>query len=517
MKRRSFIKNSAFVSVPLIINGNAISAFAKSTFAPPFQEQSDKILVLIQLDGGNDGLNTVLPVDQYDKLYNLRSNIIIPENKILSINDNLGFHPSMMAMHELYQEGQLKIIQNVGYPTPNRSHFRSTDIWTSGSPSQESWTTGWMGRYFESMYPGFPEAYPNEIQTDPFAITIASRVSETCQGISSNFSMAVTNPDNLSGLDQGNEDVVPNTPYGYELTFLRNAIAQTNAYGEVVSKAASSGSNAGTAYPEGNPLAQQLKIVAKLIAGGLQTSVYVVRMGGYDTHANQVESEDPTIGNHANLLKELSDAIFAFQDDIGKLGLGKKVLGMTFTEFGRQIKSNESLGTDHGEAGPMFLFGDCLDTQILGDNPNIPDSPEVREALPFQIDFRDVYGSVLKDWYNLSEGNVKDLLHPDFIKLDLLDGCGLTRNKNTHIPGPELNISPNPFMDSWNISIKTESEYLKIELYNNLGQKVDTVVNRNTQPGIHNFKVDSSNYKSGIYYCRVDLNGKIKTIKLIRK
>jgi len=515
MKRRSFIKRSAIVTVPLLINGHAISSWAKSPVPMPFYDQTDKILVLIQMDGGNDGLNTVIPINQYDQLVKHRSNVLIPENKILGLSDDLGFHPSMQEMRSLFDNGILKIIQNTGYPSPNRSHFRSTDIWSSGSPSNENWTTGWIGRYFDSLYPGFPEDYPNQNYPDPFAITIASRVSETCQGTSANYSMAIKDPANLTTLTEGTIDEVPDTPYGYELSFLRTAIAQTNAYGKVVSEAAENGQNLSNLYQEDNDLAGQLKTVAKLISGGLKTSIYVVRTGGFDTHANQVDLDDSSSGSHALLLQNLSDAISAFQDDLNLLDLDKRVLGLTFTEFGRQIKSNDSLGTDHGEAGPMFLFGSCVDPTILGTNPEIPDELEKRQALPYQVDFRNIYGSLLTDWFEMSEEDVRNLLWPDFVKLDLLDSCSSTSTNNFE-PEIDIQIIPNPFINDLSIRMNSNGDNLNIKLFNNLGQFKASIFEGTLSPGPQNLTYNGSSLSPGIYYLRVQQGSRIQTIKVIK-
>jgi len=515
MKRRTFLKNSALISVPVILNGNSISALAKPLGPVPFYEHSDKVLVLIQLDGGNDGLNTVIPLDQYSTLYNLRSNIIIPENKILKLNDATGLHPSMSALHNLYQEGQVKLINNVGYPAPNRSHFRSTDIWSSASPSNETWTSGWLGRYLESKYPSFPEGYPNDTYTDPFAITIASRVSETCQGSAANFSMAIANPDNFTNLDTGVEDEVPDSTYGYELNFLRNAIAQTNAYGEVVSKAAELGDNQSPLYDDSNKLAKQLKIVARLISGGLKTSVYVVRMGGFDTHANQVDASDPTIGNHADLLKSISDAIVAFQDDLKRMSLEDRVTGMTFTEFGRQIKSNESFGTDHGEGGPMFLFGSCVNPDILGNNPVIPENPEKRGAVDYQIDFRDIYGSLLMDVFSLSEGDIQNLFMHEFNKYHLVNPCDAT-NTYQEQAASGVTLSPNPVNANSTINLESTGGSVHIDIINNLGQHFGTHKIENIQAGKHRIPLNINGLLPGIYYCKVLVNNQLTTLKFIK-
>jgi uncharacterized protein (DUF1501 family) len=187
MKRRSFLKTSSVVSLPLLLNGMPISAYSRSRLFNFLNTETDKVLVLIQLNGGNDGLNTILPLDQYDNLANVRSNIIIPEGSALPIDDVTAFHPNMTGLRDLYLDGKMEIVQSVGYPNQNRSHFRSTDIWTSGSPADEAWNTGWLGRWMDGDHPTFPDAYPNPDFPDPLALTVGSLVSTTCQGSAANF------------------------------------------------------------------------------------------------------------------------------------------------------------------------------------------------------------------------------------------------------------------------------------------------------------------------------------------
>ena len=231
----------------------------------------------------------------------------------------------MTGLKSQFDDGRVSIVQAVGYPNQNRSHFRSSDIWTSGSPANQQWTTGWLGRYFEEGAPDYPTGYPNDDYPDPFAITLGSLVTETCQGSAVNYSLAINDPFSLNPLDDPGGSMVPNTPYGDELTFLRETIEQTNAYGDVIRSAAEGADNMVT-YPgaDANPLAPQLRNVARMIAGGLQTKVYVVNLGGFDTHANQVAGDSPGTGSHAVLMGWLSEAIDLFQQDLKLLSLDER-------------------------------------------------------------------------------------------------------------------------------------------------------------------------------------------------
>ena len=421
MDRRNFLKRAGALSLPLLGGAAGVKAAGSSMLTALLPPDSDKVLVLVQLTGGNDGLNTLIPLDQLSALQSVRTNVYLPESSLRPITTSLALHGRMQGMQNLFNDGLLSIVQNVGYPNQNRSHFRSTDIWTTASDATTELSTGWIGRHLEVDVPGFPEGYPNSDHPHPPAISMGSVANATCQGTVTNLSQTVNNPFNLTYLAPGGNTPLPNDNYGDELGFLRIAIEQTNAYGAVIQDAANAGDTQAT-YP-GYGLGNQLQNVARLISGGLETKVYVVSMGGFDTHATQVNSGSTTTGWHADLLDELSASIAAFQQDLELLGLADRVLGMTFSEFGRRIRSNNSRGTDHGTAAPMFLFGNCASGTILGNNPTIDTSVDQNAGVPMEYDFRDIYGSVLVDWFDVSESDVRGLLYPGFVYLPVANGC----------------------------------------------------------------------------------------------
>ena len=516
MKRRKFIQTTG-LSIPFMVNGMNLRAMPKSSIFSAIADENDKVLVLVQLNGGNDGLSTITPLDQYDNLANVRGNILIPQSSLLNVGFNNAFHPNMTGLKSQFDNGRMSIVQGVGYPNQNRSHFRSTDIWTSGSPADEQWTTGWMGRYFQQGAPDYPNGYPNEDQPDPFAITMGSLVSETCQGSAVNYSLAINDPFSLNPLLDLEGSNPPNTPYGDELTFLRQSIEQTNAYGEVILNAAENADNMVT-YPgaDTNPLANQLKNVARMIAGGLHTKVYIVSIGGFDTHANQVQDGNPGQGIHANLMAQLSEAVDTFQRDLQLLGIDQRVLTMTFSEFGRRIRSNDSLGTDHGDAAPLMLFGSCVAPGFIGDNPEIPVNPGVQDAIAMQYDFRNIYGSVLMDWFDVAEQDVKDLLYSEFIHLPIIDGCDSVPT-NEVIPQLEAVAYPNPFSRTVNIRFNCDSEHVKLSVFNGSAQELQVLVNKRLSKGEHQFSFDGAHLPAGTYYLHLRLeNGRQKT-KLVVK
>jgi len=355
MERKKFIRNSLALLAPTMISGNPIHILQDHPLLNTEllgTSSTDKVLVIIQLSGGNDGLNTVIPLSNYNNYYNARTNIALPEKKILKLTGNnaTGIHPSMTAFQKLFADGKLNIVQSVGYPQPSFSHFRATDIWMSGSNSDQYLNTGWAGRFLNYEYPGYPDAYPNSNNPDPIAIQIGSLATLTCQGPAVNMALSISDPNSFYNLIEGTDAAVSNTNAGYELSFLRSIAKQTNQY-TVRIKQASDSVKQQVTYPN-NSLAAQLKIVARLIKGGLRTKVYMVNYGGFDTHSGQVVSTDTTTGAHANLLKVLSDSVAAFQSDLSGLEIEDRVIGMTYSEFGRRIKSNASGGTDHGSSAP---------------------------------------------------------------------------------------------------------------------------------------------------------------------
>src|SRR5688500_1013688 len=340
MKRRAFLQKTlpAATVLPALINGYSVSAFAADSPLVRALMQSttdtDHVLVIIQLSGGNDGLNTVIPVSNYSSYYNARTNIAIPQPRVLTlVNSGAGLHPSMSGLYNMFSNGQLKVIQAVGYPQPNFSHFRATDIWMSASNSNQEVFSGWAGRYLNYEYPAYPNGYPNTTMPDPLAIQIGSTTSLTTQGPAVNMAMSITNPTSFYNLLNGTTDPVPDTPAGRELKYVRLISQQTQKYSTVIRNAANAVTQQGT-YPANNSLADQLKIVARLIKGGLSTRVYMVSTGGYDTHSVQANTGDTTTGAHATLLQRLSDACKAFQDDLVQLNIQDRVIGMTYSEFG---------------------------------------------------------------------------------------------------------------------------------------------------------------------------------------
>lgn len=437
MKRRDFIKKSSVAGVPLLLNGIPLFA-APSTGSSLFDFLAQttygcgKVLVIIQQNGGNDALNTIIPLDQYANLNAARTNIMHPEPTILKLNDTIttGFHPSLTELRDLYNNGKVNIVQAVSYPNPNFSHFRATDIWFSGSASNVDLDTGWIGRALDVNYPNYPAAYPNANMLDPVAIQIGSTLPFSLQGPGVNMGYNVSNPTQLLNVINATTDPAPNNDYGRELTFMRQLKNQSNAYTARISSSYNAQLTQSALYPaSGNSLADQLKIVARLIGGGMATPIYIVNHPySHDTHENQLVTQ-------ANNMTILSKAINAFQNDIELMGKAGKVTGMTFSEFGRRVISNASGGTDHGTAAPVIFFGAAVKGGIIGTSPNIPAVATVNSQVAMQYDFRQLYATVMQDWLCLSPAESQTVLGSNFTRLPIfaasntplaLDGVTLT-------------------------------------------------------------------------------------------
>jgi uncharacterized protein (DUF1501 family) len=394
MKRKVFLRNTAQISLGTLLLGDALSSCQTrhnhTTDAP------GRVLVLVQLDGGNDGLNTIIPINQYAHLSRARKNLLIPENKILPLNNTsiTGMHPALGGLQRLYNNKQLCIVQGVGHAYPNLSHFKAFEIWNTcfdeaGSDVQ----TGWLGRYLDVAYPKSKHAHPPAIQT-------SAGLSQALQGSNYNAGVAVQTDSTYYELQNGHYGHTVNTTYGKHLSYVRNMIGESKDYLLKVKQATDAQKNLSNLYPAAgtNALADQLKMIAQLIGGGLGTRVYVANLGGFDTHAVAIE---------------------AFQDDLFKMGKQDEVIGMVYSEFGRRIISNGSLGCDHGTSAPVMFFGAKVKGGLIGHNPEIADKVGVEDNLAMQTDFRSVYATVLQNWFGVNDAQVSNMVLGKFPTLDI--------------------------------------------------------------------------------------------------
>ena len=513
MQRRKFIRNTAVtaVALPGVINGFNLTAHAESNFLHQFNlpgTANDHVLVVIQMSGGNDGLNTLIPIDQYSKYVNARANIAIPQNKILALTGNTatGLHPALSGIRDMYNNGNVCIVQSAGYPSPSFSHFRATDIWMTAANSNQYLTDGWMGRYLNGEYQGYPGAYPTAGMPDPLGIQFGSGAALSLLGPTTPMGYTISDPNAFINNANGGQDIVPtDTPMGAKLQYLRDVSKQAEVYYSVVQTAYNKTGNVNlTTYPA-NLLANQLKIVARLINGGLQTKIYVVNIGGFDTHALQANSNDTTTGTHANLLSALGDTIKAFHTDLKLMNKDQKVLGLTFSEFGRRIKSNSSGGTDHGYAAPMFIFGTQATGGIIGTNPILPAIAVMQDNIAMQTDFRSIYYSIMKRWLCQDSTSLQQIMLQNFTDLNICNNANCAP-LGRYAPLTEqnfVNTAPNPSTGITTISFKTNGGHTLLQLVTKEGVVIQTLLEANySLPQTINKDVDLSSYKTGLYYLR---------------
>jgi len=504
MKRRNFLGSTATaLSAPFLLNGLSVRAYGRSPVldalvATPCE---DRVLVLVQLQGGNDGLNTVVPLDQYGLYQAARSEIAVEESAAVRLREDVGLHPSMKGMAEMFTDGKLRIVQNVGYPVPNFSHFRSTDIWLTASDEDVTVDSGWMGRYLERRFEGYPTGYPNDSMPHPLAIHIGTSASFGLEGTRASMGMAFSDPSTYYNISNASSPI--GTGIGLraqeELRHIRSVGTQIANFAAPVKEASLKANNKSTLYPGGsvNPLANQLKIVARLIAGGLRSKIYIVNQHGYDTHAYQATGGPGTPYPHGVLLEQLSEALTAFQDDLRLLGIEDKVLGMTFSEFGRRVLANGSAGTDHGAAAPMFFFGTTVEPGILGDNPIIPDEASPEDNVPMQFDFRSIYRSILTDWFCLPESTAREVLFREFSRVQIVRGSETTSVlENLANPAWKVTIAPQPVSTTADVTVVAPSGPLTISIFDSTGRRL-AVTQSEHGGGVFQTTLDVSSLPSG--------------------
>jgi uncharacterized protein (DUF1501 family) len=414
LNRRRFLRYTGS-AIPLIMGFSPYSIAQRAFFQNLTSHSSyrERVLVLIQLDGGNDTLNTVIPISQYNVLSEARKNILIPENRILKLNnsDSIGFHPSLKGLQQLYNDKLISIVHGVGYPNPDLSHFKGKDIKYTANCSTIESRSGWLGRYLEQEYKNFPNGYPVNTNDGPPCIRIGDVSPKISRGATDvDLGIGFSNISDFDFLAPNIPlDSVQSTMGDSHVTEIRSILSQIRLYAPIIKSVASRQKNLSKLYPnpDKNPLADQLKLVASLIGGDLRSPIYVVTQNNYDTHGGQVDKADTTKGLHAQLLSDLSEAITAFEDDLHLMGKQDNVLGMTFSEFGRRIKSNDSNGTDHGTAEAVILFGSKLKESMIGSAPELPSKPTKDDNLQHQFDFRALYASVLRGWFDLSEDKIE--------------------------------------------------------------------------------------------------------------
>jgi uncharacterized protein (DUF1501 family) len=529
MKRRNFIKLTSTASVLSLLPSEVFSMFTSVTSLDCKQLLNAKKLVLIQLNGANDGLNTIVPLNQYDKYVALRPTIklsnsglngVINLDTTLGIGDQVGLHPSLTGFKSLYDAGRMRVIQGVGYPNMNGSHFKSTDLWHSGGDGTNrnfNLESGWLGRFLENHYERLPQ------DKFPLGVQLAgSGNSSIFRPENEENSINITGQDPagfytvVNGLGGEPPSTIPTSEYGELIRYIIENDQQTTSYAQSISTAFGKGKNTLT-YPNID-LSNQLKTVAKLISGGLGTKVYLVTIGGWDTHDRQVASADsPHTGGHANLLKTLSDAVNNFITDINNQGLGGDVVAVTYSEFGRTPRENANLGTDHGRIAPMFVFGTPINPGISGTNVNLD---EIIAANGFQFktvqhDYRRVFGTILKDWLGTTESTL-DLAFYDYTNNTGFNNSRLSGLiKTNHIacdpgivtalepvPVDGIMLYPNPTPDIMNVAVANEVVQ-RVSILTTEGKPLSEFKNNAMSS---EFAIDLANIPGGFYLAQIETN-----------
>lgn len=435
--RRDFLRStvlgaSATWTVPMFIERTfgQLHEGARDLAIQPVTGKDDTILVVLQLAGGNDGLNTLVPFSD-DAYHKARPRLAKKEKEIIRLDDHVGLNAAMPFLGSLFKEGDLGIVQGVGYPNPNRSHFVSTSIWETADTNNRS-ATGWLGRYFDNSCPG----------ADPTVGISFNKTQPESFGAAKNPGVCLNSPELYRWIHGGGEkaqaeeffadlnkpdtaeeeDDTPNSggsiamPAGGKtggitgegnLAFLERVALDARVSSKKILEIAAKHKT--TVRYDGTPLARNLNLVSRMIAGGMPTRVYYVSHGGFDTHNQQVNSHD-------RLLGQLDSALKSFFADLKEQGNDKRVVLMTFSEFGRRVAENASAGTDHGKASCLFLAGAGIKGGLHGSHPSLTDLAE--GDIQHTVDFRSVYGSVLSDW--LKAPNLKPILGANYPKMGLI-------------------------------------------------------------------------------------------------
>ena len=479
----------------MMLNGTPVRALGGSSLLSHLaQLETDRVLVLIQLNGGNDGLNMVVPKTN-DIYYAARPTISIPGNQTVYLDDDYGLHPTMAPLEPTWGEGDMAIVHSVGYPDPDLSHFRSTDIWVTASDSQEVLNTGWAGRYLETEFPDYNTNPPDA----PPAVQIGTSTPLLFQGSSANLGMTLIDVDLFleiaaGGTPYDTEDV-PDTAYGDEMAFVRSVANDAFRYLDAIQAATEAAENTAE-YPEGD-MPAALAACARLIKGQLDSRIYLVSLGGFDTHAEQV-------GAHDSLLQTLSEAVSAFYEDLSETNDTERVLTMTFSEFGRRIAQNGSGGTDHGTAAPLFVFGAGVNGGLYGTGPDL-ENTDAAGNLIFSTDFRSLYATTLQDWFGLDESVVSTVLGGSFDVLPLITNPVAIEPGGTPNQFVLAQNYPNPFNPSTVITYTLNRPgRVRLKVFDERGRHITTLVDEVKTAGTHCARFDAGRLPSGVYLYRIE-------------
>lgn len=545
MKRRKFIKLTSTASAAGLLPIQLNTSF-KFLNTLTNCDLSNRKIVLVDLAGGNDGLNTLIPLNVYSDYVNMRPtthvasaaalNLNLVDSSLQGTNQDLALHPIMTGMFNLFDQDQLRILQSVGYDSINKSHFASIDIYNTGNDGN-NWNngnnSGWMGRFMENHYSDLmPANYPMGIQIGSPNTSLGFHgVNE--HGLASN--LTGQDSDNfysvLSGLSGEYPTDFPDSHYGTELQYIVDTDATSNVYAQAISSSFNDGSNfSGSNYPD-TDLGDQLKTVARLMRGGIETKIYLVKLGGFDTHANQVQGAGDLQGRHYNLLDELSTAVEAFMRDLNSDSLAEDVVGITISEFGRKAKENGSLGTDHGKVAPVFIFGQPVQSGISGVNVDLDEATEDNDFQidTVQFDYRQSLATLMQDFLgsdtnsinstfmdNITNASFADQKIQNLLKAGYVvpESCYAESLGIQDLDSDEWVVYPNPFKNHFNVKGLSTSPNLSTSfvLVNQFGQRIHGGYLKFIDG---NARVDLPNLNTGIYILTLKNSFKTQSFKLI--
>lgn len=397
ISRRDLIKNGLGAIALSFGASEFLTLAAQASNLAPRKTGSSKILVIVQLSGGNDGLNTVVPYS-LGTYYQLRPSIGIKPEAALRLNSDIGFHPAMTALHELYKLGKVAVVQGVGYPNPNRSHFRSIEIWQTGDAEKIA-ETGWLGRYLDLTRAGKEDLFP-AVNVDPMLpkTLFGSKVNVPSVSNIEDFRFLTDpqyKPDREVQIKAFNDIYDSFQLKRPHMDLLRKAGIDANLASDKLHQLVKKYSSE-VSYPQGQ-FGNSLKFISQMINGGLDCSIYGASLDGFDTHTNQLRSQEA-------LLKQLSEGLSAFHKDLKKNSLDDDVVVLIFSEFGRRVAENGGRGTDHGTAAPVLILGSSVRGGVYGSHPSLTDLDS--GDLKYKIDFRNVYATILNRWMDCDSKSV---------------------------------------------------------------------------------------------------------------
>jgi uncharacterized protein (DUF1501 family) len=389
IKRRHFLQTGALASASLFVP-KFLKAFENKEVA--WVPQGNKVLVVLQLSGGNDGLNTVIPV-RNDIYYRERPKLGIEKDKSLILTDEVGLHPELKAFADLYHDGNLGILNSVGYPNPDRSHFRSMDIWHTGSESNEYLSSGWVGRYLDAQCKGCDK--PTQALEIDDVLSLALK-GEEVKGLAFKDPRRLYNTSHEKYYKELLKNHKDDHDHEKPVDYLYKTMAETISSADYIFEQSKLHPSK-TEYPK-TELGNSMKTIASLIFSDINTKVYYVSLGSFDTHVNQQNQQQ-------RLFKEMNDAIASFTTDLKTNNRFEDVLLMSFSEFGRRVSQNASSGTDHGTANNMFFIGGNL--QKKGIINSLPDLSDLQDGdLKYKVDFKNIYATILNKWLGADDKKI---------------------------------------------------------------------------------------------------------------